>query len=317
VAIDRVAAARLGVSVAAIDNALNNSFAQRQISIIYTERNQYRVVLEATPILQTDPAMLDRIYVGSSNGTQMPLRSVVSLDRGTAPLAVRHQGQYPAATISFNVVPGVAMGEAITSVQQAADDLHMPETVRAEFAGNAKFLTDSFKSIPLLIAAAFLTIYIVLGVLYESLTQPITIISTLPSAGLGALLALLITDTELSVIAIVGILLLMGIVKKNAIMLVDFALEEERLHGRTPLEAIHAACIERFRPIIMTTAAALLGALPLAFAWGVGSELRRPLGISIAGGLIVSQALTLYTTPIVYLALQPRRRRKAAAAPAE
>jgi multidrug efflux pump len=310
-------AARLGVSVSTIDSALNNAFAQRQISIIYTDRNQYRVVLEAMPLLQTDPAMLNRIYVGSSTGTQMPLSSLVSFERGTAPLAVRHQGQYPAATISFNVTPGVATGTAIATVRKIADDLHMPETVQTQFAGNARYLTDSLSSEPLLIGAAFLTMYIVLGVLYESLTQPLTIISTLPSAGLGALLAMLATGTELSIMGIVGILLLMGIVKKNAIMLVDFALEQERQHGRTPAEAMHAACLERFRPIIMTTLAALLGALPLALAFGTGAELRRPLGISIAGGLIVSQILTLYTTPVVYLALQRRPRRVGRVAPAE
>jgi hydrophobe/amphiphile efflux-1 (HAE1) family protein len=314
VIIDRVAAARLGVSVTAVDNALNNAFSQRQISIIYAPRNQYRVVLEVDPALQTDPAMLDRIYVGSTSGAQVPLGSVVKVEQGVAPLAVRHQGQYPAATITFNVAPGMAMGDALQAVQAAADSLHMPETVRTQFAGNARFLTDSLSSQPLLIGAALLAIYIVLGVLYESLAQPLTIISTLPSAGLGALLALLVTHTDLSIMAIIGILLLMGIVKKNAIMLVDFALEEERLHNRSPLDAIHAACIERFRPIIMTTLAALLGALPLALAFGTGAELRRPLGIAIVGGLIVSQALTLYTTPIVYLALQRRRRGPALAA---
>ncbi len=308
VVIDRTAAARLGVSVAAVDNALNNAFAQRQISIIYSQRNQYRVVLEADPRLQTDPSMLDRIYVSSNAGVTIPLRSVVALERGTAPLAVRHQGQYPAATVTFNVAPDVAMGDALKAVQTAQEDLRMPDTIRAQFAGNARFLTDSLSSQPLLIGAALLTIYIVLGVLYESLTQPLTILSTLPSAGLGALLALQISHYDLSIMAIIGILLLMGIVKKNAIMMVDFALEEERLHGKSPEDAIHAACLERFRPIIMTTLAALLGAVPLALAFGTGSELRQPLGITIIGGLLVSQLLTLYTTPIIYLALQPRRK---------
>ena len=318
VVIDRVAAARLGVSVSAIDNALNNAFAQRQVSIIYTERNQYRVVLEVDPRLQTDPSFLDRIYVGATGGKQVPLGAVVRVEAASAPLAVHHEGQFPAATISYNITPGMAEGDALVAVRQAATELRMPETVRTEFAGNSKFLSQSLDSQPFLIGAAFLTIYIVLGVLYESLAQPITIISTLPSAGLGALLSLLATGTDLSVMGIIGILLLMGIVKKNAIMLVDFALEEERHHGRTPFEAIHAACIERFRPIIMTTLAAMLGALPLALAFGTGSELRRPLGISIVGGLIVSQALTLYTTPVVYLALQRRqRRRPLAVSPAE
>jgi multidrug efflux pump len=308
VVIDRIAAARLGVSVAAIDNALNNAFAQRQISIIYTDRNQYRVVLETDPRLQADPMMLDRVEVGASSGASVPLSSLVRYERGTAPLAVRHQGQYPAATVTFNVVPGVAMGTALAAVQATQAAMVMPDSIRAEFAGNARFLTDSLSTQPVLIAAALLSIYIVLGVLYESLTQPLTILSTIPSAGLGALLALLITGFDLSIMAIIGILLLMGIVKKNAIMMVDFALEQERVHGQTPAEAIHAACLERFRPIVMTTLAALLGALPLAFAWGTGAELRQPLGVSIIGGLIVSQALTLYTTPIIYLALQRRRR---------
>ena len=308
VVIDRVAAARLGVAVSAIDAALNDAFSQRQISIIYTPRNQYRVVLEVDPRLQADPSSLSRIFVGAANGQQVPLLSVVRLERDTTPLAVRHQGQFPAATISFDTAPGVSQGAALKAVQDAARDLRMPESLRTDVAGNARWLAQSLASQPFLIGAAFLTIYIVLGVLYESLTQPITIISTLPSAGLGALLSLLITGTDLSIMGIIGILLLMGIVKKNAIMLVDFALEQERQHGRTPLQAIHAACLERFRPIIMTTMAALLGAVPLAVGFGAGSEIRRPLGIAIIGGLIVSQALTLYTTPVVYLALQRRRR---------
>jgi multidrug efflux pump len=304
VVIDRDAAARLGVNTTAIDNALNNAYSQRQISTIYAARNQYKVVLEVDPKLQTDPSLLDRIYVGASNGTQVPLSAVAHFERDTAPLAVRHQGQFPAATLSFNLAPGVALGTAEKAVENATRELRMPEDVRSEFAGNARFMQQSLATQPLLIAAALISIYIVLGVLYESLLHPLTIISTLPSAGIGALLALLITGNDLSIMGMIGIILLMGIVKKNAIMLVDFALEAERQLGLSPEQAIHEACLERFRPIMMTTLAALLGAVPLAVAFGTGSELRQPLGISIIGGLIVSQMLTLYTTPVVYLALE-------------
>ena len=320
VVIDRDAAARLGLSTTAIDNALNNAYAQRQISTIYTDRNQYKVVLEVDPALQADPSMLSTVYVGAPNAQQVPLSAVAHFARGVAPLQVTHQGQFPAAAISFNLAPGMSLGEASSLVERTALSLRMPEGVHTQFAGNAQFLQKALASEPALIGAALLTIYIVLGVLYESLLHPLTILSTLPSAGLGALLAIIVSGSELSLLSIIGIVLLMGIVKKNAIMLVDFALEAEREHGLSPEEAIHSACLERFRPIIMTTLAALLGALPLALASGTGSEYQVPLGVCVIGGLVVSQALTLYTTPVVYLALERLARGKRArivVAPAE
>jgi len=304
VTIDRQAAARLQISVAAIDQALNNAYAQRQISTIYKERNQYKVILETLPWLQTDPRYLDHVYVGADTGMQVPLSAVTHLIYNTAPLSVTHEGQVPAADISFNIGKRYATAGVLDRVKKITEEMGMPPSVHTDFTGNAKWVIDSLAKEPALIAAALLSIYIVLGVLYESLIHPLTIISSLPAAGVGALLAVLVTGTEFGVMSIIGIVLLMGIVKKNAIMLVDFALEAERERGMTPDEAIREACIERFRPIIMTTLAAICGALPLALAFGTGAETRRPLGIAVVGGLIVSQALTLYTTPVVYLALE-------------
>jgi multidrug efflux pump subunit AcrB len=364
VVIDRAAASRLCVAVQDIDNALNDAFAQRQISTYYTQRNQYRVVLEIDPAFQRDPIDLDRVYVqasaaprpaasaatsaasgsttapgcagtvlssapasgsltagnsvsGSTNTgvvsgaalNQVPLSAVARFERSAAPLVVNHQGQFPAVTITYNLKPNVGIEQASAALVQAVNDLHMPDTMHAEFAGDVKAFAATVSAQPWLILAALIAVYIVLGVLYESLAHPLTIISTLPSAGLGALLALLVSGTELTVIAFIGIILLIGIVKKNGIMMVDFALDGERERGLSPERAIHEACLERFRPILMTTMASLLGAMPLMLAVGPGAELRRPLGITIIGGLVVSQALTLYTTPAIYLVLDRLHRR--------
>src|SRR5215813_9952961 len=300
---DRLAAARLGVRIQDIDVALNNAFSQRQVSTIYSARNQYRIILETDPRYQRDPKDLSRVYVSGAGGVQVPLAAVTKIQPGLQPLVVNHQGQYPSATISFNLNADVSLQEATAAVDRAIAELHLPETLHAEYAGDARAYRQSIGTQPLLIVAALIAVYIVLGVLYESLAHPLTIISTLPSAGLGALLALLVFRADLTLIAFIGIILLIGIVKKNGIMMVDFALEGERRHGLTPEQAILAACRERFRPILMTTLAAFLGAIPLVLASGPGSELRRPLGITIVGGLLVSQLLTLYTTPVIYLLL--------------
>ncbi len=301
--INRSEASRLGVNIQSIDSALNNAFAQRQVSTIYTQRNQYRVVLEADPNYARDPGEISRLYVPATDGTQIPLSSVASIDRTLAPLVVNHQGQFPSVTISYNLALGTPLQVANDRIRRAVLDMHLPDSLHADFAGDAATISQSSGSQPLLLLAALLAVYIVLGILYESLAHPLTIISTLPSAGLGALLALVISGTELTIIAFIGIILLIGIVKKNGIMMVDFALQGERRLGLSSEEAIYEACLKRFRPILMTTLAALMGAIPLIIATGPGSELRRPLGITIVGGLIVSQILTLYTTPIIYLML--------------
>ncbi len=299
--IDRDTASRLGITPQNIDDTLYDAFGQRQVSTIFTQQNQYHVVLEVASAFQRNPSSLSNIYVKSSNGTQVPLSTFTQFVPRHVPLAVNHQGQFPVVTLSFNLAPGKSIGDAVDAVNKAKAELNLPQSVNAEFQGSARAFEASLTNEPLLILAAVIVVYIVLGVLYESYIHPITILSTLPSAGVGAILALLIFHVDLSVIALIGIILLIGIVKKNAIMMIDFALEAEREGGMTPEEAIYQACLLRFRPIMMTTMAALLGGVPLALGTGTGSELRRPLGITIVGGLIVSQILTLFTTPVVYL----------------
>ena len=307
--IDRDSASRLGILPADIDNTLYDAFGQRQVSTIYTQLNQYHVVLEADPQFQQAPESLKNIYVHSSNGTQVPLSAFTSVTTAPSALALNHQGQFPVVTLSFNLAPGTSLGDAVNAINRTKSELGMPPSIQATFQGTAAAFLRSLGNEPILILAALVTVYIVLGVLYESFIHPITILSTLPSAGVGAILALLLCKTEFSIIALIGIILLIGIVKKNAIMMIDFALDAERNEGKSPLDSIYEACLLRFRPIMMTTMAALLAGLPLALGTGVGSELRRPLGITIVGGLVLSQILTLYTTPVVYLAFDWLSRR--------
>jgi multidrug efflux pump subunit AcrB len=304
---DRATASRMGITPQMMDATLYDAFGQRQVSTMFTQLNQYHVVMEVEPQVWENPEGLKVIYIRPATGGVVPLSAIAHYEPATAPLAVNHQGQFPSVTLSFNLAPGVALSDAVQAINQTEQSIGMPSTIHGSFSGTAQAFQSSLASEPFLIVVALLAVYIVLGILYESYVHPVTILSTLPSAGVGAVLALLLTRTDLSLIALIGIILLIGIVKKNGIMMVDFALAAERGEGKSSRDAIFQACLLRFRPILMTTMAAVLGALPLALGTGTGSELRRPLGISIIGGLIVSQMLTLFTTPVVYLYLDRLR----------
>jgi multidrug efflux pump len=301
VRIDRDIASRLGITPFMIDEALYNAYGQRQISIMFTELNQYRVILEVLPEFRNSPKDLSEIYIQPPGGKPIPLNTFATLEDSNTALTVNHQGQFPVVTVSFNLAPQVSLGAAVAAIDSVHDELDMPAGIVGGFQGTAEAFTASLRSTPWLILAALVTVYIVLGVLYESFIHPLTILSTLPSAGVGALAAMLLCRIDLSVIGLIGIILLIGIVKKNAIMMIDFAIDAQRVDRKSAEEAIFEACLLRFRPIMMTTMAALLGAVPLAIGHGSGSELRSPLGITIIGGLIVSQLLTLYTTPVIFL----------------
>jgi len=305
--IDRDTAMPLGVTPQTLDNALYDAFGQRLVSTMYLPLNQYHVVMEVSPQFQQTPEALRNIYLKATNGSPIPLSAFTHFERSNTPLAVNHQGQVPSATISFNLAPGVSLGQATDAIENAERSIGFPPSITASFQGTAAAFQDSKSNMLILIITALAAVYIVLGMLYESYMHPITILSTIPSAGVGALLALLLTHNELNVIGMIGIILLIGLVKKNAIMMIDVALEVERNQRKKPVEAIYDACILRFRPIMMTTMAAMLGGLPLALETGTGSELHRPLGITIVGGLIVSQILTLFTTPVVYVYLDRLR----------
>jgi multidrug efflux pump len=309
VVIDRDTASRLGLTAQAVDSALYDAFGQRQVSTIYKSINQYHVVLALEQQWWENPAFLEKIYVQTPRGLSIPLSTFAHFTEGTTPLSLAHQGQFPSTTFSFNLPEGVSLSDATEAINKAELDIGMPASIIGKFAGTAQQFQASLDNQPILIGTALLAVYIILGILYESLIHPLTIISTLPSAGVGALIALVLFRTELTIVALIGIILLIGIVKKNAIMMIDFALAAERNEGLSPRDAIYQACLLRFRPIMMTTACALLGGLPLAMGLGSGSELRRPLGITIVGGLLVSQMLTLFTTPVIYLSLDRMRHR--------